>query len=673
MPTMRTSLPCAVTGQPFQVLAILLEHQGDVVTREELQQRLWPDTFVDIDRSLNTAINKIREALGDSAENPRFVETLPRRGYRFIGQTNGQRGQINRTSGRSNWLKTVGWIVVGSACAMAAVLFYRGLRDTKKLEGMMPIPFTSYPGLEVCPTFSPDGSQIAFAWNGGSDPAAKTFDLYAKVINSETLLRLTYHPSEFVCPAWSPDGTQIAFHRHAGADSGLYIVPALGGPERKLKSTRIPFDISTLISWSPDGKSIAYVESLPPADDQRIFLLSLETLQSTEIFHAPRCLHEGLPAFSHSGRDLAYACMHGSREYAIYSVATAGGSPKLIVEYPDFTQGIAWTADDQRILFSQEDPAVDAMWEVVVGSGSLRRLPLAHDASWPAISPEGEMLAYSVSSDNINIWRRDLAHPEAPAVKLISSTREQGAAQYSPDGKQIAFQSTRAGVNDVWISDADGGNPVRVSKFDEVSGSPRWSPDGSKIVFDLRHTGHGEVYIMDVADLVPRKLNTDKSNIYLPNWSHDGKWIYFTSQEATGARIYRCPATGGNATALTTTAGERAEESFDSKTLYFVPRAIDGTLESNSLEHPDTKSVDGLPPIRVFSLWTVAPGGIYFVPTDSPRSLCYFDFATKKIRHIFEMQKDFNHGLSISPDGRWILYSQLDEVNSDIMVIHHFR
>jgi DNA-binding winged helix-turn-helix (wHTH) protein len=74
-----------LTGQPFQVLAILLEQPGSVVTREELQKRLWPDTFVDVDHNLNTAINKIREALGDSSENPRFVETLPRRGYRFIG------------------------------------------------------------------------------------------------------------------------------------------------------------------------------------------------------------------------------------------------------------------------------------------------------------------------------------------------------------------------------------------------------------------------------------------------------------------------------------------------------------------------------------------------------------------------------------------------------------
>src|SRR5438105_11179548 len=84
-----------LTGQPFQVLTILLEQPGEVVTREQLQKRLWPDTFVDVDHNLNTAINKIREVLGDSAESPRFVETLPRRGYRFIASLENNGNGIN--------------------------------------------------------------------------------------------------------------------------------------------------------------------------------------------------------------------------------------------------------------------------------------------------------------------------------------------------------------------------------------------------------------------------------------------------------------------------------------------------------------------------------------------------------------------------------------------------
>ena len=218
-----------------------------MVTREELQKRLWPDTFVDVDHNLNTAINKIREVLGDSAESPRFVETLPRRGYRFIGEleppvqpvVRGRTG--SRLHSRRAWLKIAAGVLAISVLALAAVLAYRWHRPQRPQEqaALTAIPFTALPGEATSPAFSPDGSRIAFAWNGDPAHGAKGFDLYVKAIGSETLLRLTQHPSEWISPAWSPDGTQIAFHRLAGADTGIYVVPALGGPERKLRSTRI--------------------------------------------------------------------------------------------------------------------------------------------------------------------------------------------------------------------------------------------------------------------------------------------------------------------------------------------------------------------------------------------------------------------------------------------------
>ena len=138
-----------------------------------------------------------------------------------------------------------------------------------------------------------------------------------KALGSETLLRLTQHPSESISPAWSPDGTQIAFHRMAGADTGIYVVPALGGPERKLRSTRMPatnfncfsWNNFTLISWSPDGKWIAFADVAPEEEHRiRIYLLSTETLETKQIPISPKCVGEGLPAFSHNGEYLAYWC-----------------------------------------------------------------------------------------------------------------------------------------------------------------------------------------------------------------------------------------------------------------------------------------------------------------------------------------------------------------------------
>ena len=119
------------------------------------------------------------------------------------------------------------------------------------------------------PEFSPDGSRIAFAWNGDADVGRRGYDLYVKAIGSETMLRLTHHPSEVIDPAWSPDGTQIAFHRLSGADTGLYVVPALGGVEKKLRSTRVDKIVDIRISWSSDGKWIAFTDYLPQTTEPR--------------------------------------------------------------------------------------------------------------------------------------------------------------------------------------------------------------------------------------------------------------------------------------------------------------------------------------------------------------------------------------------------------------------
>jgi DNA-binding winged helix-turn-helix (wHTH) protein len=304
--------------QPFRLLVVLLENAGDVVTREELRDRIWPkDTFVDFDGSLRVAIRKLREALHDDVDYPRYVETIPKRGYRFLGSVersvspslpgtlprreDGFIGELETpvqdvvpvvtvepdrgSRPRQAWLKIAAGVLAISVVALVALVAYRWHRQQRpqEQEALTAVPFTALPGLASSPAFSPDGSRIAFAWNG--DPAHRIdgFDLYVKALGSETLLRLTQHPSEWISPAWSPDGTQIAFHRLDSADTGIYVVPALGGPERKLRSTRIYRSDFAIISWSPDGKWIAFADRLPSEEHARIYLLSTETLETSRL------------------------------------------------------------------------------------------------------------------------------------------------------------------------------------------------------------------------------------------------------------------------------------------------------------------------------------------------------------------------------------------------------
>jgi DNA-binding winged helix-turn-helix (wHTH) protein len=263
---------------PFQLLALLIENAGEVVTRDEVSHALWrTDTFVDFDHSVAAAVNKIRETLRDSAENPRFVETLPKQGYRFIGKISPAppvvlaapeaQASVKLTTVRAANARTGRkWILGLAAIAVVvatAILFVWLSRRPVNSQPMTVVPFTSFPGLETAPSFSPEGSRIAFSRdNGTSSRAGRAgYDLYVKAIGSETVLRLTNHPSDWVSCTWSPDGTQIAFHRLAVDDNGIYVVPALGGPERKLVATHTPYDLAAPLSSSPDGRWIAYADT----------------------------------------------------------------------------------------------------------------------------------------------------------------------------------------------------------------------------------------------------------------------------------------------------------------------------------------------------------------------------------------------------------------------------
>jgi Tol biopolymer transport system component/DNA-binding winged helix-turn-helix (wHTH) protein len=685
--------------QPFKILMAVLEQPGKVVTREELQRLIWPEeSFGDFDHALNVAVGKLRTALNDSADVPRFIETIPRRGYRFIG-TNLQFPSVAHVSreseevnpapptpvrpnapadGHPKWAKIGVGVLFGATCVVTLLFSYLKWRPHIAQLAVAPIPFTAFPGQEVAPTFSPDGTQVAFAWTGDPASGSKGFDLYAKVIGSENLLRLTHHPSEWISPAWSPDGTQIAFHRRSGSGTGLYVVPALGGAERKLQSTHVTGGISASIGWSPDGKWIAFTDMPPDTREARINLLSLETLKSNQIPHVANCLFEGVPAFSHDGKQLAYICEGKAPEEDIYRLLIGGGTPKLISKFTGLPAGSAWTGDDHRLIFAVDQGRGGELWELTIADGSLQKLPFGQNVSWPAISRTGDKLAFATSFDNINIWRKDLTQPGSAGLRLIASTREQTNPHYSPDGKHIAFESNRGGVPEIWVSDADGTNLVQISKLNNyVTGTPRWSPDRRKIAFDTWNSGHPEVYVVDVSELLPRKLITNVPEMFQPSWSHDGKWINFLSFAGVAPKVYRCPEKGGNATVLSSEPTFGLHESSNGETLYFVDGWTEATLKEAPVNQTGRASpVAGVPLLKDAAPWTVVPGGIYFVPLDEPLLICYFDFSTRHVRRIMTVDRDFNlmnGGLSVSPDGRWILYSQVDEVNSDIMLLDHFR
>ena len=700
----KSGVKLRLTGQPFQILAILLEQQGELVTREELQKRLWPaDTFVDFDRGLNAAINRVREALGDSAENPRFVETLPRRGYRFIGQVE-RAEQANSTesrasvSGQKDGIAGRGWkigITVGSVILLIAsgLLFSPIARHwlislfthQSQPQPLEAVPLTTLPGQEISPSFSPDGSQVAFGWDGETNGAG--FDLYVKVIGTDKPLRLTNHPAPWLGVAWSPDGRNIAVHRLTTEDQGIFLVPALGGPERKLASTNnsVLFPPLATISWSPDGKQLAFVDRVPlAAYSKNLSLLSLDTLELKQI--ATGCENALEPGFSPFGDSLVYLCIRDDGDFSLNLLELREGKNQRLFVGPQGIEGPTWTRDGARIIFSTSSPYTPLpsgeLWQITPGrTESPEKVPVGHDVSSPVVSSSGKRLAYVQSRINGNIWRVDLDGAKARARILVTSTREQYGPFISPDGRRVVFTSNRSGTNEIWVCDSDGGHTQQMTSLGAGhTGTPRWSSDGKQIAFDSRVGGEANVYVMDANGGVPRKLETGTRMNSLPSWSLDRRWIYFSSGLThSSLTVWRVAAAGGRAVQLTKTASSMPIESPDGQYVYFV-RFTEGKFRLWRMR-PDGSGesmVDAMPALRSDGYeWWPSESGIYFYPdTGNKTELDFLDLRTSRIRRIYTFDKPpagWMGGLSVSPDGKWLLYSRIDEAASDLMLVENFR
>jgi len=309
-----------IQEQPFQVLILLVERPGEVLTREELARRLWSEqTNVDFERGLNKAITRLREALRDSAENPRYVETLPRRGYRFIAHvTNGALGAEVETKSREvpvteSRIRSPRMAMLANAAVALGLLLLAAvggylLRPSPHLQSdnLTIVPFTTFPGLEVAPRFSPDGNQVVFSWFGYERDFQ--FDLYVKQVGQEHVVQLTHHPARFLASAWSPDGRFIAFKREAEPDaSGVFVIPALGGAERKLAAiTHFGGPERIAVAWSPDSKRVAFSEAgapdrekAPSPEHYQTHLVNIETYEERTLPDpAPDCVETLHPAYS---------------------------------------------------------------------------------------------------------------------------------------------------------------------------------------------------------------------------------------------------------------------------------------------------------------------------------------------------------------------------------------
>lgn len=583
-------------------------------------------------------------------------------------------------------------ITLVAVVAGLGILLYKlmGRSQTQYSPGLVSqiSPFTSFPGSESDPAFSPDGNQVAFVWDGEK---GDNEDVFVKIIGAGVPLRLTANPAADTDPVWSPDNRYIAFLRHSSASSGFYLIPALGGPERKLaEAVSDRFDIfGHSLSYSPDGKFLAVADKASPQEPFGIFLLSIETGEKRRLTTPPaRYPHQWTgdwnPAFSPDGNTLAFTRTSSGGVNDIYLVPVIGGEPVRLTFDNMFANYPTWTADNRELLFSSHrGGSISYLWRIAVTGGAPERVAgVGQNASSPAISRQGSRLAYTQSLEDMNIWRFEAASStdkgKSP-TRLISSTLMDDSQQYSPDGRRIVFASTRSGSLEIWVCDSDGSNPVQLTNIGGPwTGTPRWSPDGRHIAFDSRLEGKADVYVISAEGGRPRRLTTGPSENFTPSYSRDGRFVYFGSYRSGSLQVWKLPSEGGEEVQVTKGGGFEGFESPDGKFFYYAKGlSMPGIWRVPVGGGEETPVLDS-DKAGYWRYWAVVSEGIYYATAVEPSRpvIKFFNFASGQSTEIATPEKAPHRGspgLSVSPDGRSILYAQMDQSGSDIMLVDNFR
>ncbi len=548
----RDGIKLKLGGQPFQVLVYLLSRPGEVVTREELQTALWQaDTFVDFDHGLNTAINKIREALGDSASNPRFVETVPRRGYRFIAPV-GRPVQAPADPPEAPRLAppppappptpSRNWIPLAAGAAVVAVAAAVGLSAFRSRPSA-PIDYqltqiTRDSGLTQQPSISADGNFVVYA----SDRATgKDLDIWIQHASGGQPVRLTSTLTNESYPSLSADGRRVAFQvGRSRDDSGIAVIPALGGTPKLVAA----FGLYPQIS--PDGASVAYSSgTILQASEVRVVSTdggeprAVKTDRDWAI--APIWTPDGRGLFTWTRAPLDFWNVPvsggvASKTGVAERFRELAGVPMLFLPFLRDPYPVASVATGGIVIAVRSGDGHDLWFFPLSGGRSAGvpvRITVGAGAAHPSIAANGR-IAFSRLSVSSGLWILpiDPSSGRAPGSLRRAWTENVTVAypNVSTDGKRLVYVSNRGGDPDVWIRDLATGADRQLTASKEHEFRAVISPNGERVAFALRgdasKSQKGSAYIMPAAGGVQKLICANCMN-HVVGWTPDGASLIY--------------------------------------------------------------------------------------------------------------------------------------------------
>jgi len=481
-----------LTPRAFQTLLVLVQHATDVVDKDQLMKEVWPDIFVE-EGNLSRNIYELRKALGDDPAKPRYIETIPKRGYRFIAP---MKVWVVKAS------STVSPISQTTATVIEKHTFARVVSDA--VEGTDLQPSLDAVTAALLPAVAQRKRSINRAAAvmvivAGLLLAAIGVFLYLKRVSvspsrvthaKSTLVRLTNNNAQDTGPSWSPDGKKIAFTSNRDGKTEIYLMDVDGSNVLRLTNNLTNDDFPR---WSPDNHKILFHSDRD--GNWEIYVMDADGSNQTRL--TMNSADDRAPSWSPDGKRVAFASNRGNNNpynFDIYVMDGDGSDATRIVNDPEYDADPSWSPDGQKIVFVTGRNGNFDVYEMNADGSGQRNLTA--DNSKPDIWP---------------IW--------------------------PPNGNNIAFVRNTEGNEQIFVMDADGGNLMRVTNNAANNSLPSWSPDGSRLIFPTDHDGNWEIYVTSVEGELSR-LTDDSADDLAPDWSPNGSKIAFSSNRAQTTHIH---------------------------------------------------------------------------------------------------------------------------------------
>jgi Tol biopolymer transport system component len=543
-------------------------------------------------------------------------------------------------------------------------------------------PFSRLGGVESFPSFSPDGKRIAFSWAG---PERDNADIYIQDVGIDTPTRLTTDPAEDNRPTWSPDGTQVAFIRLlANSRKQLKVISITTRRETtvaELEGSHPWLCIIPRISWSRDGGTLITSEAFGTGSSCGVVAIDLKT-------HAVRRVTEPPPGFvgdlepqlSPDGGQIAFLRNTSEMNGDIYVTNLEGGMTKRATFDNRDIMGFSWRPNPRSfVASSRRGDGIVKLWQLGVFDREAEQLTDGSSSlAFPTVAAEGDRIAYTQYRNITNIWKLD----GADNTLLIGNESGNSNPVLSPDGKHLTFRSDRTGAFELWTSDPDGRNSRRLTHFNgPMVSNPVWSPDGKSIAFECRSSAQSDICLINAdGNGVPRRVTEGAFNEILPSWSRDGRSIYFSSNRTGKWLVYRQALNDPHPTAISIADGMRAVESWDGQFVYVhrgpslggivrLPTKITNLAAVKTVEaNVFLKDLGG----GAWGSWDVSPAGLVYLLPDRVTGLSIlrlFDPNTGADRILKKLpvpSPDGDRVLSVDSNGRSFHYVAVKSYEGNI-------